>query len=404
MFVATPQTDWPGDQAASGLDSSFFARLEVCRSPLDALAVWRALAPADRGSFYQSEKFLLAWLEHFGDKEKVEPFFIVARDACGAPMALLPLGLFRFGPLRVAQFLGGPHANYNLGLFRADAAFSARDLRLLLREAARAKGGPHLYRLVNMPLLWRGAANPLTLLPHRTGANRAYATALGADGEAWLATRPSAATRKKWRKKEKRLAATGELSYFRAKNEMQAQKILDAFFRQKSQRFGWLADPAKAAATRDFYATLTAFGAQGEALAVELHALGLDGRVVATLAAGLNGGRLQALFNSFDADPPIARCSPGEILLCHVLCDACARKIDAFDFGLGDARYKKTFCDDIESMADALFAPSFFGLLAQPFFAAGLAAKTAIKRNPRLSGVIERMRQLRAGRQGAARI
>ncbi len=384
MSVATPQTNWPRIQTASGPFRTVSARLEVYRKPLDALAVWRALAPADRGSFYQSEKFLLAWLEHLGDKEKVEPFFIVVRDACGAPLALLPLGLFRFGPLRVAQFLGGKHANYNLGLFRADAVFSARDLRLLLREAARANGGPHLYRFLNMPLFWRGAANPLTLLPHRSGANHAYATALGDDGDAWLTTRLSAATRKKWRKKEKRLAGMGELCYFRAKNQPQAQVILDAFFRQKSQRSGGLADRPQAAATHDFYAALTAFGAQGAAPAVELHALALGGRVIATLAAGLNGGRLQALFNSFDADPSIAQCSPGGILLSHVLCDACARKIAAFDLGLGDARYKKTFCDEIESMVDALFAPSFFGLLAQPFFTAGLAAKTAIKRNPRL--------------------
>ncbi|MGO9430106.1 GNAT family N-acetyltransferase [Rhodoblastus sp.] len=392
MFVTAPQTDWPR-QAASRPDRAVFAGLEVCRNPLDALAVWRTLAPAGRGSFYQSEKFLLAWLEHLGAKEKVEPFFIVARDACGAPLALLPLGLFRFGPLRVAQFLGGKHANYNLGLFRGDAAFSARDLRLLLREAARAKGGPHLYCLLNMPLFWRGAANPLTLLPHRSGADHAYATALGEDGDAWLATRLSAATRKKWRKKEKRLAGMGELSYFRAKNQAQAQEILDSFFRQKSRRFAGLADQAKAAATQDFYAALSSFGAEGAAPAVELHALTLGGRVIATLAAGLNGGRLQALFNSFDADPPIAQCSPGEILLSHVLRDACARKVTAFDLGLGDARYKKTFCDDVESMADTLFAPSFFGLLAQPFFVASLVAKTTIKQNPSLWRLFDRMRR-----------
>ncbi len=397
MFVAAPQTDWPGGRTASG-------PVEVCRNPLDALAVWRALAPANRGSFYQSEKFLLAWLEHLGGHEKVEPFFIVVRDAFGAPLALLPLGLFRFGPWRVAQFLGGNHANYNLGLFREDAEFSARDLRRLLREAARAKGGPHLYRFLNMPLFWQGAANPLSLLPCRLSPSRAYATVLGEDGEAWIASRISAATRKKWRKKEMRLTGMGELSYFRAENQVQVEEILKAFFRQKDVRFPGFADRADAAATQDFYAALSSFGAQGAPPAVELHALALGGRMVATLAAGLNGGRLQALFNSFDADPSIARCSPGEILLRHVLRDAGARKIVAFDLGLGDAPYKKTFCDDIESMADALFASSFFGLLAQPFFAAGLAAKTAIKRNTRLRSLIGRMRRRRAGRRGEVRI
>jgi CelD/BcsL family acetyltransferase involved in cellulose biosynthesis len=396
MTVAAPRQNFPRGGVTAG--EAPFASVKVFAEPREALEVWRALAPEVCGSFYQSEGFLLAWLECCGGRQKVEPFFIVARDALGAPLALLPFGLFRFGPLRVAQFLGGKHSNTNLGLFRVDAAFSARDLRLLLREAAREKNGPHLYRLLNLPLVWRGAANPLCLLPHRLAANRGYATRLGLDGEAWLAARLSTPTRKKLRKKEKRLAGVGALRYFRAGNPAQAEEILDAFFRQKRLRVAGFGDGAEATATRAFFASLTAFRASGAPPTLELHALSLDGRVIATFAAGLHGGRLQGLFNSFDADPDIARSSPGEILLSHVLRDACARKIAAFDLGLGDARYKTTFCDEIEDMADALFAPSLAGLLAQPFFTAGLAAKTAIKRNPHVWGLVELWRRrARAG-------
>jgi CelD/BcsL family acetyltransferase involved in cellulose biosynthesis len=77
---------------------------------------------------------------------------------------------------------------------------------------------------------------------------------------------------------------------------------------------------------------------------------------------------LQGLFNSFDADAEIALSNPGEILLAHVLRDACARKIAAFDLGLGDARYKMTFCDEIETMADALSSPVWRGPPRSFFF------------------------------------
>jgi CelD/BcsL family acetyltransferase involved in cellulose biosynthesis len=391
MIVAAPRHDFLQGCVTAG--EAVFASVRVFAEPREALDFWRALAPEVCGSFYQSENFLLPWLGTCGSQQKVTPFFIVARDALGAPLALLPFGLFRFGPLRVAQFLGGKHSNTNLGLFRADAAFSARDLRQLLREAAREKNGPHLYRLLNLPLVWRGAANPLLLLPHWPAANSGYATKLGLDGEAWLATRLSAPMRKKWRKKEKRLAGMGALRYFRAESPAQAEEILEAFFRQKRLRVAGFGDGAEAAATRAFYAALTAFRASAAPPALELHALSLDGRVIATFAAGLNGGRLQGLFISFDADPEIARSSPGEILLSHVLRDACARKIAEFDLGLGDARYKTTFCDEVEAMADALFAPRLAGLLAQPFFAAGLAAKNAIKRNPHLWGLVKDWRR-----------
>ena len=111
------------------------------------------------------------------------------------------------------------------------------------------------------------------------------------------------------------------------------------------------------------------------------------------LAAGLNGGRLQGNFNSFDDDPEIAKSSPGDILLTYVVRDACARKIAAFDLGVGDARYKATFCDEVEPMADAFFAPGFLGMAVKPFFAAAMALKTAIKRDPRLRALVGRLRR-----------
>lgn len=390
MTAAAPLTDQPRSLAPPRAAGAAFATVEVFDDPRAALACWRALSPESCGSYYQTEKFLLTWLDHYGRREKVEPFFVVARDASGAPIALLPLGLFRFGPLRVAQFLGAKHANYNLGLFRADCAFSADDLRLLLREAARrAKRGPHLYRLLNLPLRWR-SENPLALLPHRPAASSAYATSLGEDADAWLAARLSADTRKKLRKKEKRLAGMGALRYFRAENGGDAKKILDAFFEQKSQRYAGLADESELLAQRAFYAALTT---PGEAGAAELHALALGERIVATLAAGLNGGRLQGMFNSFDADPEIAKSSPGDILLTYVLRDACARKIRIFDLGVGDARYKTTFCDEVEGMADALVGMGATGFVARPLFAAAQATKAAIKRNPRLHALAARLRR-----------
>ena len=393
MTVAALQTDQLLNTVTSGPAGAVFARVEVCRNPRDALAAWRELAPERCASYYQSEKFLLTWLDHFGRGKKVEPFFIIARDQCGGPLALLPMGLFRFGPLRVAQFLGGKHSNYNLGLFRADCAFSVQDLRLLLLEAARVKKGPHLYRLLNMPLLWRGAVHPLTLLPHRPAASRAYATALGDDGEAWLAEQLSADTRKKLRKKEKRLSGMGELHYFRAENQMQAKAALDAYFVQKQQLMAGLAGEEEWAAIRAFYDSLTSFERGGGPPPVELHALALGDRIIATFAAGLAGGRLQGMFNSFDADPEIAKSSPGQVLLIHVLRDACARKIRAFDLGIGEARYKATFCDEVEILADALFATGFLGRLARPFFAAGMAMKAAIKQNPRLWALVDCLRR-----------
>jgi CelD/BcsL family acetyltransferase involved in cellulose biosynthesis len=387
MSAAAPGTLSSVIAPAAASARPAFARVEIIDDPAQALGVWRELSPETHGSFYQSEAFLLPWLAQPAARRKMQPFFIVARDEAGAPLALLPLGLFSFGPLRVAQFLGGKHANYNLGLFRGDRAFSTHDLRALLRAAANsAPRGPHLYRFINLPLTWRAAANPLARLDCRPAASRAYATALMGDGEALLAARLAADKRKDLRRKERLLAAKGSVRHVRASSPQEAAAILETFFAHRSGAALAPDEPTKA-----FYEALAA-GA-GDSSSVEFHALTLGGRIVATLCAGLCGGRLQGMFMSYDPDPEIARASPGELLLRHVLLDACARRLAAFDLGVGDARYKTTFCDEAEPLAEAFEATGALGRLAKPFLILALGAKTRIKNNPRLFALLRKRRR-----------
>jgi CelD/BcsL family acetyltransferase involved in cellulose biosynthesis len=389
MSVAAPQSVPTSFGRAGAPARAPFTRVEVSGDPVQVLAAWRELSPETHGSFYQGERFVLAWLESFGPRRKAKPFFIVARDAANAPLAVLPLALFRFGPLRMAQFPGEKHSNYNLGLFRAGADLSAQDLKFLLRAAARsAPGGPHLYRFQSLPLIWRGAANPLARLDHWPAANCARAAQLPEDGEAFFARRLSSDARKKLRKKEKRLAALAAVRYFRAASGQEKAKVLDAFFAHKAGRPEFRLGQDELDALRAFYGAL----AEGEGGA-ELHALAVGDRIVSVLGAGANGGRLQGMFISYDPDPEIARSSPGEILLAHVLRDACARKFSAFDLGAGEARYKADFCDEVEQLADALYAPTALGRLALPFFALAAAAKRTIKANPKLFALAEKIRR-----------
>jgi CelD/BcsL family acetyltransferase involved in cellulose biosynthesis len=388
MSLAAPQTAPTPLPRAGAPARQSFARVEVFSDQAQVLAAWRELSPDKCGSFYQSERFVVSWFEIYGRRRKAAPFYVVARDASNAPLAVLPLALFRFGPLRVAQFPGEKHSNYNLALFRTGAEFTRHDLRSLLRAAARSTpGGPHLYRLLNLPLVWNHAVNPLTGLDHRPSANPARAVQLPEDGGAFLASRLSNDARKKLRKKEKRLAAMGALRYFRASDPEEERKVLDAFFAHKSGRPEFLMPEGELAALRDFYGAL-ARGDDG----AELHALALNERIVAVLGAGVNGGRLHGMFISYDPDPEIARSSPGEILLTYVLRDACARKFSAFDLGIGEARYKADFCDEVEPLADALYAPTLFGQLAAPVFALAAAAKRIVKRNPKLLAMAEKIR------------
>src|SRR5208283_3496484 len=65
------------------------------------------------------------------------PLIVVARSESGQPVALLPFARAARGPLRLAVFLGGKDANFNLGLFRSGGAWSRDDVAALLAVAGK---------------------------------------------------------------------------------------------------------------------------------------------------------------------------------------------------------------------------------------------------------------------------
>ena len=88
------------------------------------------------GSVYQTRRFLLPWLATHGAANGVTPMIVVAHDGAGSPVALLPFGVEKHGPVRIAGFLGGADSNSNAGLFRPGVEFSPADLESLLRGVA----------------------------------------------------------------------------------------------------------------------------------------------------------------------------------------------------------------------------------------------------------------------------
>src|SRR5438270_8658947 len=114
-----------------------FVRVDVFTDPRAALDAWTELEAIAPMTGYQTRRFLLPWLDTLGERRGFSAMIGVARDAAGAPVALLPLGLARRGPFRVALFLGVRQSNFNLPLVRPGVHLSRAACQILLREIAR---------------------------------------------------------------------------------------------------------------------------------------------------------------------------------------------------------------------------------------------------------------------------
>ena len=398
MLWGRALADEPEATAGRSLPSATgpVASVEVHADPRAALPDWRDLA-AVAGTPYQSPDWVLAWLDTIGRASDTTPLIAVARDAGGRALALLPLGLHRRGGLATAAFLGAKDSNFNMGLFRPGSVWTRPALHDLLRRVAAASREPiDLFAFRNQPHAWEGVANPFTALDGQPSPSFAYKAALPADGEAFLKARMSRDSRKKLRQKMSRLRALGETAMFEARSPDEIGPVLDAFFVQRAARNAAFGLPSEdLPALRRFLDRAT--GPDGP---ISFYALRCRDRIVATLGGLRHGARFSGMLTSFAAEPELSRASPGELLLSELIRHFCAEGLSTFDLGVGEARYKQTYCQETEPLFDSLVPVTTRGRLTARAERLRLRAKRAIKQTHWAWALVGRLRRLRARLSG----
>jgi len=385
----------PRPAEAGPVPDNRLARVEIYEDLSAAEPHWRAL---ERGlaTPYQRFDFLALWQRHVGSALGVTPFVVVGFNGADKPLFLWPFGRRRVGPWRLVDFLGGKHANFNMGLWRCGVAvhIEVADLKAVLASLA---DRADLLRLTEQPLSWNGTTNPFALLPHQRAANFGFSGALSGDFETLLRARTNSATRKKMRKKEQAMAALGNVSFEQPKCPQRIRQVLDAFFKQKRARmriFSISDAFAEPGVRRFIEAAATERGPDGES-PIELYALSVDDIVVATMGGTVGGGRFCAMFNSI-ALGRYAVHSPGEQLILRLVRRCCERGLSTFDLGLGDARYKNLFCGDAEPQFNSFLPLTGKGRILMLALRTGAAIKREIKQRPLLWSLVRGWRRLRA--------
>ena len=190
---------------------------------------------------------------------------LLVRDGDGRPCLLVPLAIERRPALSAAGAIGGKHASYHL------------------------------------PLSWRGLANPLAS-GGRPSPSNGYRLTLDGSAEETLARIMSKDARKKLRQKDKKLRGRGPVVHRVAGTSAEIAPILSAFLAQKRERFRatGIPHPFADGATQSFLHRACLAGLGEARPAIELHALTMGGRVLATFGAAVDATRCCGMFTSFD--------------------------------------------------------------------------------------------------------
>ncbi len=375
-------------------------RIDVFENPADSAEAWDDLEAVAPASAYQTRRWLMPWIETIGRPAGVTPMIVVAHAANGTPVALLPFGIVQQGSIRLINFLGGRDSNSNIPLVRPGAHFDRADVASLLRAAAlKSRLKPDDFVLSNQPESWEGVPNPLALLPHQRSPSECHSATLGPNGAAFITQRLSGDARKKLRKKRKKLSEWGPVAHKVASTPDEVKAILDAFFAQKLERFRQkkIASDFETPQSREFLEAACASGLAAGAPAIELHALTAGERIVAVYAGSQHRGRFHAMINSFDQDSEIGRTSPGDLLLMSMMEMMCDRGYRAYDLGIGEARYKSSWCDQSEHLFDTLHAVTLKGRAYVLRESARLRLKRFVKQNPWAWTIAQKARELMHG-------
>ena len=370
-------------------------------------ADWRALEYRALITPYQAYGWVRAFVETVGAAHGMDLRYAVLRDANAQPVAILPLVITRRNGIRFAEFIGGKHANYHMGIYAPEfaAALDAPAARAMLAEVAAGISGLDAFVFVNQPTLWQGVANPLAALAAGPSPSGAYKLALTpGDCDGTLRRAMSSHAHKKLKNKRNRFSAFGPSRLVKADGASEIARVIEAFLTQKAARFKMMGvpDPFAEPAMRAFLERATS--SHGDiAPALELYSLDLEGRSVATYVGAIQGTRFSGMATSFDMDGDIAKTSPGEILLVDLIKLKCQNGITVFDLGVGEARYKTTICDDKDDLVDSFLPLTLKGRAFAAIAQAKRAAKRRVKASPTLLKLAQRASGwLNRGRRSAA--
>ncbi|WEX11596.1 GNAT family N-acetyltransferase [Chelativorans sp. AA-79] len=381
------------DEAAVGY--GIYSAL-VLPADAPALETYAAFCAGARHAPPQSPLWTRAWLEGAGPDGTIA---LLSRE--GVPIMALALEMVRKGPLRIARFPGGTHANGNFPAIREAPQGGEVDwpaaLRALVSGIRSARPELDLLALQRQRTDFAGHGNPLLALPHTTSPNLSLAVDLSQGFERLLTDSGGRRRRKRHRSQLRRLAAAGGHRRFAAATASEVDALLDLFFALKCARLERMGirDIFGPSHVRASFRRLFRAALDHPKPPFVLHALEAGGKIRAVTGSSRTRESIICEFSTF-AEDELAHASPGDFLFYENIAEAAAEGLALYDFSVGDELYKRLWCDVEIRHADVFAGLTVKGsAAAQAGFAiAGL--KRVIKQNRLIDRLARRARRLSA--------
>ncbi len=351
---------------------------------LNCADLWLRLEKALTGSPYQSFAYAHAW---FSAQEKnVKACAFLVSDTNAKPLLFLPLSIEKSYGAQLAGFIGHSQTNFGLPIFQGEQSIDEQSLRLIFKEIA-VLASIDIFYLDKIPQVWLGHPNPLAMLPHQKCADRAFMHELSTNAEETLRSMRSSSHLKQLRSKERKLGEMGQLEIGEALQAGERAEALNTFLTQKSQ---WCASNGLHDVFSEENTKLFMRGLLSQQSLFRLFTLRFNSTIRAVFLTLQQKNLMCGWANSYNTDET-AQCSPGDLLLQHVIAIAAKEGIKHFDLGTGDASYKMRWLHQEIPLVTAIMACSTRGKQRIMLIKAVAALKARLKRWPSLYKIARRL-------------
>ncbi|CAM5616502.1 hypothetical protein MAUB1S_10488 [Mycolicibacterium aubagnense] len=348
----------------------------------------------------QNALWVRHWIQH------LRPDAVVASLRVEGQTGLsLALEIERTGPFRIARFLGGRHANGN---FPAISISSGNDLAsclpTLFAAIRSARPDIDLIALQRLQPDLNGTNNPLAGFASFPSPNLALAVNLGGGFDSVLERASGKRKRKKHRSQARKFEAAGGFARIEATTREETERLLDAFFAMKEQRFRKMGiiNVFGDERVRGFFQALFASALDNESPTFVLHGLEVAGRLRAVTGSSRSPNRLICEFGAILEDE-LSFASPGDFLFFDNIQEACQQGNLLYDFSVGDEPYKRQWCDVEIRQSDALIPLTTKGRALASALRQGARAKAFVKNNPMIWKITKALRRKTQGQEQSPR-
>ncbi len=385
------------------LEGKFVASVTVSGLTLDVVgslgeveALWRAFEQEAACTAFQAFDWHDAWQRNIGARQGVRVAVVVARRE-GRVVALFPLQVEKTHSINLLRWHASDLCDYNTPLLAPDfeslpAAGNFAEVYGAMLGLVRATPGLTFdgVELTKMPERVGTQPNPFLKILTTLNPNGAYATPIHGPWEDFYKEKRSSSTRRRDRTKRKRMADIGEVAFVTAEGADAVRDALFTLMEQKEQAFVHMGVPNLFARPgyRDFYMDIST---RENARLAHVSRLTVGGETAACNMGLMFRGAYYHVLASYSGGE-VSRHGPGAAHLHEIMRYAIDSGCSVFDFTIGEERYKQEWSDGVLLLHDHRCAVSLKGHIVLLPTIISEQAKRAIKQNPTLWKLAQKVR------------